>query len=205
VVFSPSSKSTKSSSKDAKPSKKEKRLAKIEKSKTGGKNDDSTANGGNDSSGGDDEVEDSKDSSPKQPNGDHADEHDAENGDGENGDGENGDGDNAEGDDQAEDGEWEFEVTEEMKNVAVTDNAELEDPVEEMAKLLKTHEKATAAVKAEKVKEFQKQKHFTDEETFQYVFKALVTDNMAEQVKSNIALIKKVGNPFLKLLLFEDF
>jgi len=182
IVNHPPNKDPKVAAAAGKPSKKEKRLAKIEKSKTKDNHTEDHAAAG--------ETNGNAPEHDSNSGGDEEGDHNNENGDHEH--------DGEDHGDEKEDGEWEFEVTEEMQNVTATDHVELEDPVKEMAKVLKSHEKEASTVLVGKVKEYQKQKNFTDEETFQYVFKALVTDNMADQVKTNLALIKKLASPITR-------
>lgn len=85
-----------------------------------------------------------------------------------------------------------FEITEDMTNMKVTDSADLADPVQEVSKLLKSLESASADEKASEILKHQQAEGFDHSEIFQYVFKALVTDSMARQIKANTSLIQKL-------------
>lgn len=83
-----------------------------------------------------------------------------------------------------------FEITEEMENMHIDKHAELDDPVEVMGGVLAPLETASVEEKVEKIRAHQKEHEFDASQTFQYVFKALVTDSLAKQVKQNIKLFE---------------
>lgn len=100
--------------------------------------------------------------------------------------GENGNGD------EEDDGEIHFEITDEMRNMKVDENVELDDPVEDLEKLLNTIASLSADEQVEKIREHQKVNCFDEPLTFQYFFKAAVKGSMAKQVKGQLKMIKKL-------------
>eukprot|EP00299_Pterocystis_sp_00344_P006425 c1826_g1_i1.p1 GENE.c1826_g1_i1~~c1826_g1_i1.p1 ORF type:complete len:400 (-),score=106.49 c1826_g1_i1:31-1230(-) len=97
---------------------------------------------------------------------------------------------------EEEDGEADFEITEEMlQTVAIHESAELEDPVTLARDLLDSIDQQPIPQQLSEVKKFQQNHGFDDSDTFQYIFKACVTDSMLKQVKSRLGLLSKLLSP----------
>lgn len=95
-------------------------------------------------------------------------------------------------DDDEEEGAINFEVTEEMRNMVMDKTAELDDPVELVAKILKSVKGESVKVKMAKLKEHQEEQDYEDETMFKYAFKALITKSMAKQLKEHLDLLTEL-------------
>eukprot|EP00301_Raphidiophrys_heterophryoidea_P017797 c2827_g1_i1.p1 GENE.c2827_g1_i1~~c2827_g1_i1.p1 ORF type:complete len:397 (-),score=89.75 c2827_g1_i1:65-1255(-) len=89
-----------------------------------------------------------------------------------------------------DDGDIDFVVTDEMRNMKVNENTHIDDPIQEMLDALNQASDVEGRVSA--IQELQARKGFSDVERLQYVFKALIQDKLAKQIEENADLIEKV-------------